>query len=244
MATFTYGTWSSDSNEVTIDIIVRSLDDPTGYAYGYVETWVVRGIMQADDLSALVAKQDAMRAAFLEHNKDATWVFGATTAHQLTAADSLYGVKVVTPPHFPQGGAPGELVNRRQYTVTLEAAYLLDTPGNGTADAPYILNYESQTSYTGTGGAVFGHIPTLTGTFQRQILTEKSLVTVQQSGMKLGLNFYPTPDAPPDLWAPYEKVAQRQIRYGNPRKVNNISVEFPVYWNYTYERNEPFPALV
>lgn len=239
---FTYGSYSHAEYEVTVDINVRGMENPTGYVYGYVETWNVTGILQGDSLSDLLTKQAALRNAYVTQNQNVTWKSGSTTIHEIVSSNTLYGVRVVTPPTFSQGAAPGELVNRRRYTITLEAAYLYSAAAAGTADSPYILDYESNLSFTGNGGPTFGHLPTITGKFQKQQLTEFSVVTCQQSGRRVGLNFNPSPDSPLSYLANYEKGDRRVIRYGTPRKINNTSVEYPVFWDYTFERNQAFPT--
>ena len=242
MTVLSYGSYNHDAYEVTMDIGVRGLEDPTGFVYGETVTLTITGILQADDLASLLVKQAALSNAYKLQNQNVVWMSGSTTIYQILNANTLYGVRVVTPPTFSQGAAPGELVNRRRYTIALEAAYLYSAAAAGTADSPFILDYESNLSFTGTGGPTFGHLPTLTGKFQRQQLTESSVVTCQQSGRRVGLNFVPTPDPPFAHLADYEKVDRRVIRYGTPRRINNVSIEYPVFWDYTFERNQPFPS--
>jgi len=237
-----YGNYTHDEYEVTVNITMRGLENPTGYVYGVVETWQITGILQADSLAALLVKQAALQAAYQLQDQNVLWTSGSSVVYQIQAGQTLYGVRVVSPPSFAQGAAPGELVNRRQYQITLEAAYLFDLAATGTALAPYTLNYEQSLSFTGNGGPSFGHLPTLTGLHQKQILTETSLVTCQQTGSRTTLNAYTAPDPPLVYLADYEKTDRRNIRYGSPRRINNYDIEYPVFWTYTFERNQPFPS--
>ncbi|QDT41058.1 hypothetical protein Pan241w_11170 [Gimesia alba] len=236
-----YGSHQHADNEVTVHISRRAMENSTGFVYGSIETWSVTGVLQADTLTALKTAMDQFEAAYREPNRDLIWKIGDKVVHQMLNDDTAYGVRVVVPPHFPRGDAPGELVNRRSYAFVVEAAFLLPASAS-TADNIYVVNYESNLSYTGTGGTTFGHLPTLTGLHQKQVLTETSLVTAQQTGMKSGIGFYPEPDAPFPHLADYEKTDRRNIRQGNPRRFNNTQFEFPIYWTYTFERNQPFPA--
>lgn len=239
---FTYNGYSHDEYSVTVDINIRGLENPTGYVYGDTVTLTVTGILQADTLSELITKQIALTNAYKVQNGNVSWMSGSTPVYQIMSDDTLYGVRVVTPPTFAQGAAPGELVNRRRYTITLEAAYTY-AAATGSEESPYVLDYESNLSFTGTGGPTFGHLPTITGKFQKQQLTETSVVTCQQSGRRVGLNYTPTPDPPLAYLADFEKLDRRVIRYGTPRRINNVSVEYPVFWDYTFERNQAFPIL-
>ena len=143
---FTYNGYSHDEYSVTVDINIRGLENPTGYVYGDTVTLTVTGILQADTLSELLTKQAALQTVYKVQNGNVSWKSGSTTIYEIISENTLYGVRVVTPPTFAQGAAPGELVNRRRYTITLEAAY---TYAATSAETPYVLNYESNLSFTG-----------------------------------------------------------------------------------------------
>lgn len=240
--TLKYGDFQHADNEVNVNISRRGMENETGYVYGYIESWSITGIMQADSLSALRTAMDALEAAYKVPNKDLIWKIGDTTIHQMLNNDTAYGIRVAVAPHYPQGDAPGELVNRRHYALVVEGAHLNPEAANSTEGNIYIVNYETNLSITGTGGPTFAHLPTLTGLHQKQQLTETSVVTAQQTGRKSGIGFYPAADPPQANLAAYEKVDRRNIRYGNPRRYNNSEFEYPIYWSYTFERNQPFPA--
>ena len=238
---FTYNGYPHAEYEVTVDVAKRGLENPSGFVYGESITLTITGILQGDSLPDLLTKQAALSNAYAIQNGNILWQSGSTTILNIQSDQTLYGVRVVKPPSFERGAAPGELVNRRQYQIVLEAAYLYDTSVGVNGD-PYILDYESQLSTTGTGGPTFAHLPTITGRFQKQQLTETSVVTIQQSGRRVGILRYPTPDSPLAHLADFEKLDRRVIRQGNPRRINNNQIEYPIFWNYTFERNQPFPA--
>lgn len=240
MTVLTYGNYEHGAYENTLNLNMRGLENPSGYVYGVVETIIINGILQADTLSELLTKQAALQAAYQIQGQNLTWYSGSTLLYGVQSDQTLYGLRVVSPPSFPQGGAPGELVNRRQYQITIEAAYLYDIAASGSAASPYILNYEQSLSFTGTGGPTFGHLPTLTGLFQKQQLTQSSVVTCQQSGSRVSLNGYAQPEPPLSYLAAYEHLERRVIRYGSPRQINNQNIEYPVYWTYSFERNQSF----
>ena len=238
-----YNEYSHSPHENKININRRALENETGFVYGYIESWAITGILQAETLAELKTAWGEIETAYAEQNRNLIWKFDGVAIHQMLNDETMFGVKVAVPPHYPDGGGPGELVNRRSYSIVVEGAFLFAQNAiDPTEPQPYITKYTSSLSITGTGGPAFAHVPLLTGRFQRQQVTQYSLVAGQQTGSASGLGRYPTPDPPLAHLAAYEKEDRRQIRYGEPRKINNVDVEFPVFWVYTFERNQAFPA--
>lgn len=237
-----YGSvYAHADNEVRVNIAKKAITNQSGFVYAWTETWTITGVLQSDTLQGLRDQMTLLEAGYKEYNQDVVWTIGNVIVHQMVANDSMYGVQVVSPPSFPRGDAPGELVNRRSYSIVVEASFLYP---NSTADGqgnPFVVDYNSSFSTTGTGGSTFGHLPTLTGYFQKQTLTEKSVVTGTQTGMRSALYRLPLPDEPLEHLAQFEKLDRRQIREGVPRRVNNIDVEYSIFWTYTFERNRAFP---
>ncbi len=241
-AVLKYGDFSHAANENIVNITRRALENETGFVYGYVESFAITGILQGDTLADLKTAWEEIEDAYALQNKDLSWEFDNVPIHEMKNSETLYGVKVAVPPHYPDGGGPGELVNRRSYSLVVEGAFLFAASKTDPSEEPYITKYSSSFSTTGTGGAPFVHIPLLKGRFQKQYPTETSLVTGTQSGSAAGLGRYPTPDPPLAHLVDFEKVDRRQIRQGEPRKINNVDIEFPIFWVYTFERNQGFPT--
>ena len=102
---FTYNGYSHDEYSVTVDINIRGLENPTGYVYGDTVTLTVTGILQADTLSELLTKQAALQTVYKVQNGNVSWKSGSTTIYEIISENTLYGVRVVTPPTFAQGAA-------------------------------------------------------------------------------------------------------------------------------------------
>ena len=113
MTILTYGGYTHDEYENTLNLNMRGLENQSGYVYGVVETIAITGILQADTLSQLLTKQAALQAAYQLQDQSLFWYSGSTLLYGVQAAQTLYGVRVVNPPSFTQGRSPGELVNRR-----------------------------------------------------------------------------------------------------------------------------------
>lgn len=231
-----YGDYEHPDKEANVIITRQGLEAEDGFIYGCTETWSITGIMHADTDAQLVNKMAALFAAYSEQGKDLVWKKGGTTMHQLISDSTLTGTRVTVMPHFPQNGN-GELTTYRTYAMTVEADL------NFTAidlDMPEILKYEESINITGTGGPQYGFLPSILGKYQKQQLTETSPITIVQSGMKVGLGAYPTPNLP--LWPDDEHVARRQINQAGTRRRNGVDIEFPIHWNYTFERSDAFPV--
>ncbi|MCA9014009.1 MAG: hypothetical protein KDA74_20870 [Planctomycetaceae bacterium] len=233
----TYGNYTHPDNEANVIISRAGLEAEDGFIYGYTETWSITGFLQADTDAALVAAMAALVDAYKLQGENLIWTKGSTVMHQLLSADTLAGIKVKVPPHFPNNGN-GELTTFRRYAMTVEADVIFNTINTS---SPQILKFEESVVTTGTGGAKFGFLPTLTGVHQKQVLTEKSTITIVQSGMSVGLGAYPVPNSP--QWPDYEHVDRRQINQAAKRRRNGTDVEYPIHWQYTFEHNQPFPAV-
>lgn len=230
-----YGNYSHPDNEANVIISRAGLVADDGFIYGYTETWSITGFLQAESDAALITAMADLVAAYSIQGGDLYWTKGGTVMHQLENVSTLAGIKVTVPPHFPNNGN-GELTTFRRYACTVEADVIF-TEINPLS--PQILKYEESFNTTGTGGAKIGFLPTLTGNYQKQILTAKSTITIVQSGMSVGLGAYPTANTP--IWPDDEHIDRRQINLAAKRRRNGVDVEYPIHWTYTFERNQPFP---
>jgi len=243
----TYNGYQHDENEVTISISRQGLIAEDGFVWGYTESWAINGILHGDTDVALAAEMDALEAAYFVQGGNLIWVKGGVTMHSLISNATLSGTRVVSPPQFTATGN-GELTTFRSYSIIVEADVAISGMTYGLANGAFpatndeiiLLKYEESIDYTGTGGPRFGFLPTLSGTYQKQRLTEKSLMTASQSGMAIGLGRRPLPPAP--LYPDDEHTDKRVVRYPQPRKRGGYQIEYPVHWNYTFERNQAFPT--
>lgn len=231
-----YRSYSHPDNEANVTITRVGIAADDGFIYAYNEVWNITGILHGDSDTELVANMAALLEAYSVQGGNLTWTKGGVVIHQLVSANTLTGTKVTVLPHFPKNSA-GELTTFRTYNIVVEAEFSF-LPLN--PSSPLVLKYEESINTTGTGGPKIGFLPTLTGTYQKQQLTEKSTVTIVQSGMSIGLGGYPTPNLP--LWPNDEHAERRQINRAATRRRNGVDLEYPIHWNYTFERNQPFPT--
>lgn len=232
----TYGGYAHPDNEANCIISRAGLEAEDGFIYGYTEKWDITGFMQADTDAALIAAFSTLLNAYSIQGGDLVWTKGGVTMHSLISANTLTGTRVTLLPHYPNNGN-GELTTFRSYACSVEGdvSFLDLNPTD-----PLILKYEESFNTTGSGGPKFGILPTITGYNQRQQLTETSPITIVQSGMKVGLGAYPTPNAP--LYPDHEHLERRQINQATVRRKNGVGLEYPIHWSYTFERNQAFPT--
>ncbi|WP_417390213.1 hypothetical protein [Gimesia sp.] len=231
-----YGGYNHPDNEANCIISRSGLEAGDGFIYGYTEKWDITGFLQAESDAALIAAFAELLAAYSIQGQNLVWKKGSITMHSLISDNTLAGTRVTVLPHFPNNGN-GELTTFRRYAMSVEADVTFQAINLIT---PQVLKYEESINITGSGGPKFGLLSTTTGFYQKQQLTETSPITIVQSGMATGLGAFPTPNAP--LYPEHEHLERRQINQGAKRRRNGFDAEFPIHWNYTFERNQAFPT--
>lgn len=250
MTRLNYGSYQHDENECNVSINRQGLVADDGFVFAYTERWNITGILHGDgDSNAdLNAEMAALEAAYAIQGLNLVFTKGSDVMHSMISANSLSGTRVTTLPHFPASGN-GELTTFRNYSLVVEADFALSNMNYSLANGAFptsnseiiLLKYEESIDATGTGGPKFGFLPTLTGKYQKQLLTQTSTVEVAQSGMAIGLGKRPLPASP--LWPLDEHQERRIIRKPPARRRGGYQIEYPIHWSYTFERNEPFPAV-
>lgn len=223
-------------NEANVSITREGLEADDGFVYGYTERWDITGILHGDTDSVLVTAMNNLLAVYSVQGGDLEWTKNGTTMHSLISGNTLTGTRVTAPPHFTKNSG-GELTTFRTYAIRVEAEVAFAELSLVT---PLILKFEESFNTTGTGGPKVGFLPTLTGKPQKQQLQQYTSVTLVQSGLSVGLGAYPAVNTP--LWPDDEHVDRRQINKSPNRKRNGVGLEYPIQWNYTFERNEAFPS--
>lgn len=235
-----YGNYAHPDNEANVSISRVGLEAEDGFVYGYTETWNITGILHGDTDADLFKAMNDLLDAYSLQGRDLIWKKGDTVMHQLLSQNTLTGTKVSTLPHFPKNTG-GELTTFRTYNIVVEAEVpFVSFDAEADDFEPLILKFEENINRTGTGGPKVAFLPTLTGKYQKQQLTQSSTITIVQSGMKVGLGGYPIPNLP--LWPDDEHQERRQINQAATRRRNGVDLEYPIHWSYTFERNNAFPV--
>ncbi|HEX3725832.1 MAG TPA: hypothetical protein VHV08_06300 [Pirellulales bacterium] len=232
-----YGSYQHAAGEVSVVISKQGVFTDTGISRGIRERWDIQGRLQAADQSALTAAINAIQNAYALQSQDVGFYFddSSPTSHAIRSAATNGGVRVVTPPSFPQGRG-AEYSTFRNYSIALEAEWL--DPGAS------LLSWTESLSFQG-GGPVFGFLEPIAGLPQRQLLRQATVFRATQTGQAIGYSAYPLPAAP--LWPDAEHTERRDIRYELPQRMGPPNAaaytQFKVSWSYSFEDSGPLVGL-
>ncbi len=231
-----YGNYQHAINEASVVISKVGLFSEGGLPRGVRERWSIQGRLQAADQAGIGAAIQSLSAAYGTHGQDVGFYFdnGQPSSHRIISAATSGGVRVVTPPSFPEGKG-AEYSTFRTYSLALEADWL--------DPAATILSWTETLTFQG-GGPQFVFLEPINGAPQKQLLKQATTYRVTQSGQAVGYRSYPTP-APP-IWPGAEHTDRRSVRYDVPKRSgppgNPTFTDFRVSWNYSFEDAGPLLA--
>lgn len=232
-----YGNYQHAANEASLVISKETVFSEAGTARGLRERWHIQGRLQAAEQAALTAAIGALQAAYAIQAQDVGFYFddGQPTSHRIVSAATNGGVRVISPPSFPQGQG-AEYSTFRTYAIALEAEWL-DTQAS-------LLSWHETIRFSG-GGPQFGHLEPINGQPVKQLLKQATTFEATQSGEAVGYLAYPVPALP--IWPQAEHVNRREIRYDLPRRTGPPSsatyTQFKVSWSYFFEDAGPLVGL-
>lgn len=223
--------------EVGLTISVDALRTQAQVIWGYKETWRINGLMTSQVQSPTLSSADirsrinVLEMAYSVDGGDAKLLYpdGVTVARALFSAGSLGGVKVIQPPCYPDPKGV-ELLTKRAYTIVLEAVY--PVPGSGAALESFQETFTPEKS-----GGKFVMVETLMGPAVKQRTRNKQKYRAVQSGSAVGKFQYPT--IPPPLFPNDLVNGYNPPVYGQPKRVLNSWIDWPVSWNYEFESDRP-----
>lgn len=230
-----YGSYQHSDGECKLSIQRQAIRANSGIPVSTVVRWEVEGMLlpsvgATDPVSELTTKILALETAYKQIGVDAYLLTsgGASTAHSLRAAESIGGVNVVVPPHFPDGSG-ADYATYRRYSLALEAEFAIGGGDNGT-----ILEWQETVQVTG-GLPQYVWTRPIVGPPQRQIARQQTTYRAIQSGIAVGYVRRPVPPQP--LWP--GAIMNRSTGTMAPRAKGNGFVEFGVQWSYEFESAEP-----
>lgn len=222
----TWGSYTHPDNEIDISSIsVRSMYSQRNRLEFKRWTMTVQGEICTTDKDELTTR---LRELQEEYNEDYRDVIlhrsdGTHTAHALTNANSINGVRVMQF-SYPKGGA-GEYATGRTFSITFQADYL-DVEDD-------IYSFNESLTFIGTTGPQWELVPTWRGTryVERWPVTPQ---TIYQDGSVIGLRGWP--HLPPRLFGEaYEHLNMRMVRTSSPRMHNrHQNLHYPLNYRYVY----------
>ena len=228
------GSYSHPANQVDLAISKATKFNERNEAYARVETWTISGFFIAKGSTDALKQTDIKTRsdALVNHYNSAAIASararfllddGTTEGHVLSGADSVSGLRVITPPSFP-GGKGAEFATKRFYSLALQAEFVL-TPGT------QVVQFSESVSFKGGGAHIVG-INLLDGPPAFQQTHNQTFTTVTQSGQVVGQSTWLAPQPPldPDNEVPSARVVQ----YDSPKYENGQFVKFRTAWSYTF----------
>lgn len=228
-----YGSYNFGASVARIDSITRrrKLTD-AGIVYGYVEQWRVSGELQAASQADLTTAIQALEAAHAIQGQSLGLYDdnSAATAHGVYDYQTLGGVRVVDGPSYPKGDG-AEYSTYRTFEITYEWDINYAIVG--------MIAWSEQLSFDG-GGPLIGHMLSINGPPQKQILAQATPYHAVQSGTAVGHTSYPVPPSP--LWPADLKTNPRATKKA-PKRFGNSFVEYEISWEYEFESAVPLLGI-
>lgn len=227
-----YGSYTHAIGETGITTQRSANFNEASELLSHTERWDIQGMIVADGPAAITTASAALLTAYDAQQGNITLFHpDGTTARSITSSATLGGVHVVSGVQF-QDTAPAAYTTYRNFTVSLE--WTEPTSGNTSA----LVSFVESISYSGTGGALIGHIETLRGLPVKQKLRRHTKVSAVQQGRAIGYRAYPVVPSP--MWPLQEIVNAREIGRDNPTRFGNTGnfSNFPISWKYQFEAKE------
>lgn len=229
-----YGSYSHELAEASVVIDQKRNFNDEGVLEECVNTWQVTGVLQADDVASLTTAINDMERAYLDVDVEvAIRTQNGFTSHRLRPSDwdSIRCVAL----GYPVGNG-AEYTTYRTYALTIEAK----RKPNGRDGGDNILEFSQSIEMNGDGGPDWVFQPVTSGDWPAATLTEKTPVTITQSGTALGQTRYvwATP-----LFPASEKGKLRRLLKTSPQKRVPEASRFQSSWSYTFEFMGGYPQF-
>lgn len=221
-----------DDGEVAVTIGRSMQRNQAGAAYAIAERWDIDGFIIAETATAVWNKVRARESMFSRDGGDLILRMndGTTAAHIIRSRDTVGGVRIVEPLSFPNGRG-AEWSTYRSWRAVLEAEIPLPA---GEQD---ILEWSETIEVQGTGGPRTVLIELRNGPPQRQLVSERTVVTATQSGRAVGYRRHPTIPLP--LWPGAEDQDQRRISVTSPQAkgtgADRVDTHHAISWTYSFK---------
>lgn len=216
-------------------IFVDAVRNDANDIYAYKHRWILDGMIlnPSGDLGQMGTKIVAAQTAFAADYGDLIMYQpdgSSKTVHQLINQNTIGGVRVTRPLHFPKSEG-AEYVTYRTFQIEVEGLLPLAQPDS------LLQSWQEQLQFVG-GGPEFAWQQVLFGKPIPYTARQATTYTVVQSGSAVGLYSYPTLPQPiwPDFWKPHLST----IVPGTPKPVGGgRSMFYPVSWQHFFESSDP-----
>lgn len=222
---FRFGNYAHADGEVNLTTNRENIYDDARRPIGYRERWTLQGQLQASTPALVSAAQNRLDLAYTQKPVTAGLYFtgGTASPHVWNARNTLGGIRVVTPPGFPDGTRI-QFVNARDYVIVLEAEFFSLTINN-------VIAYTESIEFIGDGGPRLVMIETRNSYPQIQQVSAATGVILVQSGSATGRFYYPQRMAP--LLPAYVNGPDTKRGKKDPTLTRDVYTNYQVSWSYT-----------
>lgn len=224
-----YNGYEHANNSLSLRIESLPIRSPTEVRYGLRQRWYLTGQLYIGDgeTSADLANKIALlKNAYAVDGLDITFRYdNGDIAEYIDNEQTMSGVRVLVAPSLsPDRGA--EYATRWPYRIVVEGEVRTDA-GNT------ILQFQEEITVMGDGGPLTAIIPTVTGSWVKQRVTQAGDFRSLQQGVAVGLTDWPVPNAP--LWpSDLEQRPMPLVKRRSPRIRLGGYYEFQTQWRYSY----------
>lgn len=230
-----YGSFTHSANSTLLSMRREALETEYGRLKGTKEIWDLQGYLEGASQAAITAKVDELVAAYEVNGKDIALLHDdGTVARELKSSSTSTGVMVKFKPSFTNSQPGAEYATYRTFSLTVEAEF--HDPNVS------VLSFQESVSFSG-GGPLYGHLLTVKGPPQKQLLHEQTPYRAIQSGSAVGHRFYLSIPAP--IW-PFALVTRPDVTHEHPTRKGNAFIEWATSWQYQFEHGSPligFPNI-
>ena len=159
---------------------------------------------------------------------------GSTLTHMKLFDNGSVGGTRVLSLAYPEG-AGAEYVLQRKFTAVIEAEY--EDPNFAATGG--LVAYQETLQFPRNGWPTIVWQELVSGPPQAQTVTEQTTHVATQKGSATGYRSYPIPNAP--LWPTY-RTHHGRPQYDSPERYGNDYINWPISWEYRFERDYPFVA--
>lgn len=225
-----YGNYRHPIGECAVSISRVMRESDNGRPYEYDETWTLDGEMLGSSPAEVAGRVARLNDAYGKQRRVPMRMYsvGGIVLHELPDSGSTTGVRVLAPPHYPDGvGSEG--VTGRKFSVTVGATYPL--PGT----ERFVKSWNETLRFS--GGGIRRDLVETVNTLPIAFITHLATIyRATQSGQAVGYLRYP--DAPPPIWP--NAVVGEQVRVlSGARETAGQLTDFPISWSYSFASPTP-----
>jgi hypothetical protein len=223
---FQYGNFIHGDGLVNVAHRKRAQRNSRGFVGITTEMLEIEGeISEQDNQASIRTAIQQLQAGYAFDGFDAGLFHddGTRSSHYLPSSTSVSGVQVQSI-DFPQDARTGEYATGRKFSIVLTAEYA--------NPSVTFQDFKEEIQIIGDGGPRIVGIETLVGVPQLQQTAKRTLVTMRQTGLAVGLTSRPDPPAP--IWPQFEQRDKRRVSKGSPVQRGKAFLDWAISWDYSF----------